>query len=110
MRTKPKLLFLVAEDWYFCSHRLHLAVAANQAGYEVTVVTRVNQHANVIRTAGLKLIPLSHMRRSGANPLRELASILELIRIYRSVKPDLVHQVGLKPVVYGSFVAHLSRC
>ena len=108
MSAKPKLLFLVAEDWYFCSHRLSLAVAAVEAGFEVSVVTRVNQHADVILAAGLTLIPLQRMRRSGANPLKELASLGEIWRIYHRAKPDLAHHVGLKPVVYGSIVAHLS--
>lgn len=107
MSVKPKLLFLVAEDWYFCSHRLSLASAAHKAGYEVSVVTRVNQHADVIRAAGLNLIPLRRMRRSGMSPSHEIASLGELWRIYRREKPDLVHHVGLKPVVYGSFVARL---
>lgn len=107
MNAKPKLLFLVAEDWYFCSHRLPLALAASEAGYEVIVVTRVNQHAEVIRAAGLTLIPLQRMRRAGARPLQELTSLGELWGIYRRERPDLVHHVGLKPVVYGSLVAHI---
>jgi len=105
MSTKPKLLFLVAEDWYFCSHRLPLAVAAVKAGYEVFIATRTNRHAEVITSAGLTLIPLQRMRRSGAHPLQELAALAELWRIYRREKPDLVHHVGLKPVIYGSLVA-----
>lgn len=107
MSTPPKLLFLVAEDWYFCSHRLPLAIAARAAGYDVTVVTRINQHADTIRGAGLQLIPLQRMRRAGTRPLQELASLRELWRIYRQEKPDLVHHVGLKPVVYGSLIARL---
>jgi glycosyltransferase involved in cell wall biosynthesis len=107
LSAKPKLLFLVAEDWYFCSHRLSLAIAAREAGYEVSVVTRVGQHAETITAAGIRLIPLRRMRRSGANPFQELESIGELWGIYQREKPDLVHHVGLKPVIYGSLVAYL---
>lgn len=107
MNTKTKLLFLVSEDWYFCSHRLQVAVAAQQAGYDVSVVTRVNHHAEVIRAAGLRLIPLQHMSRSGMHPLQEITLLGELWRIYRCEEPDLVHHVGLKPVVYGTLVARL---
>ena len=32
-----KLLFFVTEDWYFCSHRLSLAIAAKEAGYELKI-------------------------------------------------------------------------
>lgn len=107
MRAKPKLLFFVTEDWYFCSHRLPLAVAAREAGYEVGVITRVQQHAHAIRGAGLTLIPLQRLRRSGKQPLQELALLQELLDIYRREQPDLVHHVGLKPVLYGSLIARL---
>jgi glycosyltransferase involved in cell wall biosynthesis len=73
----------------------------------VSVVTRVSNQFAVITAAGLKLIPLQRMRRSGAQPWQELASLVELWRIYRREKPDLVHHVGLKPVVYGSLIARL---
>ena len=42
------LLFVVTEDWYFCSHRLALARAARAAGWRVVVATRVNRHADDI--------------------------------------------------------------
>ncbi|PJF45290.1 MAG: glycosyltransferase family 1 protein, partial [Candidatus Thermofonsia Clade 3 bacterium] len=35
-----KLVYLVTEDWYFVSHRLALAKAAQSAGFDVMVVTR----------------------------------------------------------------------
>ncbi|HUK10594.1 MAG TPA: glycosyltransferase [Stellaceae bacterium] len=40
----PKLLFLVTEDWYFWSHRLPMARAARDAGFEVAAATRVTAH------------------------------------------------------------------
>lgn len=44
LSAKPKLIFLVAEDWYFCSHRLSLANAVQEAEYDVSVVTRVDHY------------------------------------------------------------------
>lgn len=104
-----KLLFFVTEDWYFCSHRLPLAVAAKNAGYEVVVVTRVKEHGETIRKAGLRLIHLDLSRR-GMNPLKEIATLLELRRIYRNENPDVLHHVALKPVLYGSFIAWIVGC
>ncbi len=104
-----KLLFLVTEDWYFCSHRLPLARAAKAAGFEVVVATRVNQerHAAAIAAEGFRLVPLG-LRRGGQNPLHELAAIGEIARIYRREKPDIAHHVALKPVLYGSLAARLA--
>ncbi|MDP5238377.1 glycosyltransferase family 4 protein [Uliginosibacterium sp. 31-16] len=102
-----KLLFFVTEDWYFCSHRLPLGVAARAAGYDVVVVTRVREHGERITAAGLRLIPFEMSRRS-ANPLAELGVLWRLWRVYRTERPDIVHHVSLKPVLYGSLVAKLA--
>jgi glycosyltransferase involved in cell wall biosynthesis len=105
--SHPKLLYFVTEDWYFCSHRLPLALAAQDAGYDVAVVTHVNEHGEAIRRARIRLIPFSLSRR-GMNPLSELAVLARLIVLYRKEKPDLVHHVAMKPVLYGSLAARLS--
>ena len=55
---KPRILFLITEDWYFWSHRLPIARAARDAGFEVLVATKVNQHKERIENEGFKLIPI----------------------------------------------------
>jgi hypothetical protein len=108
VNRKPRLLYLVTEDFYFCSHRLPLAVAARNEGFDVTVATRVQRHGDQIRAAGLDLVPLG-LDRHGHNPLRELAALSEIIGIYRRLRPDLAHHVAIKPVLYGSVAARLAR-
>jgi glycosyltransferase involved in cell wall biosynthesis len=106
-RDKPVLLYLVTEDWYFWSHRLPIARAARAAGWEVMVATRVAQHGERIRREGFRLVPVGLRRRSLA-PWREAAAIAELLHLYRRERPDLVHHVGMKPVLYGSLAAALA--
>jgi glycosyltransferase involved in cell wall biosynthesis len=107
VNRNPRLLYLVTEDFYFCSHRLPLAVAARGEGFDVTVATRVQRHGDQIRAAGLDLVPL-RLDRHGHNPLRELAALCEIIGIYRRLRPDLAHHVAIKPVLYGSVAARLA--
>jgi glycosyltransferase involved in cell wall biosynthesis len=102
------LLYLVAEDWYFCSHRLPLAIAARQQGYEVMLATRVQRHGEIIRDAGIELFPIELARHSH-NPVRELSALREIVAVYRKAKPDIAHHVALKPVLYGSIAAALAR-
>ena len=106
-RDKPVLLYLVTEDWYFWSHRLPIARAARAAGWEVLVATRVAEHGERIRREGFRLVPIGLRRRSLA-PWREVAAIAELARLYRRERPDLVHHVAMKPVLYGSLAAALA--
>ena len=100
----PKLLFVVAEDWYFWSHRLPIARAALRNGYEVIVATRVRGYGQKIRSEGFQLIPL-RLRRGSYSPLNEFPAIRQLRQIYSNEGPDIVHQVGLKPILYGSIAA-----
>ncbi len=104
----PRLLFFVTEDWYFCSHRLPIAIAAKQAGFDVWVLTREMAHGDVIRGAGLTLFPIT-LTRGGIHPLRELALLLRVVLAYRQIRPDIVHHVAMKPVIYGSIVARVIR-
>ncbi len=62
--SAPRLLFLVTEDWYFCSHRLPVARAARDAGWRVSVACRVDRHRAAMEREGFRVIPLSLSRRS----------------------------------------------
>jgi len=109
MAERPRrILFFIPEDWYVCSHRLPLVRAARAEGFDVVVVTRVRDHAAPIVEAGAELVPI-RLRR-GFHGLRdEAAGLRELVRIYRRVRPDIVHHVTPKSVIYGSLAARLAR-
>ncbi|MBF0344359.1 MAG: glycosyltransferase family 4 protein [Nitrospirae bacterium] len=107
MKIKKKILFLVTEDWYFCSHRMSIARAVRDMGCEVVIATRVKEHATEIKKEGFKLIPI-RLKRSNKNPVTEIVSVIEIILIYISERPDVVHHVAIKPVIYGSVAAIIS--
>jgi glycosyltransferase involved in cell wall biosynthesis len=108
MTAQPKLIYLVTEDWYFWSHRLPMARAAQAAGFDVGVATRVTAHGERIRAAGFALHPLAWRRRR-IGPLASIAAIAEIAALYRRERPALVHHVALKPAVLGSVAALWAR-
>lgn len=103
-----KILFLVAEDWYFLSHRKPLADACIERGWDVVVATRLNGPADVMTQAGYQVAPIP-MNRSGLNPFQDLKTLWAIIRLFRQHKPDIVHLVAMKPVLYGGIAALLCR-
>lgn len=106
MKKCCKIVFLVTESWYFLSHRLDLARACRDRGWDVVVVTREAPDA-LIDEPGIRVVPLL-MQRAGRHPARELATLFHVYKILRDERPDILHAVGLKPVLYGATVARLA--
>ncbi|MBV8118968.1 MAG: glycosyltransferase family 1 protein, partial [Alphaproteobacteria bacterium] len=67
----------MTEDWYFRSHRLPVARAAREAGFDVIVATRVQDHGASIVEEGFALRPLPWRRRGDgmAGGARAIAAI-----------------------------------
>jgi len=104
-----RLLYFVNIPRFFLSHRLPLALAARDAGYDVHVTTSDADTASVqgIIETGLPYHPLA-LAQHGTQPLTELRTQAAIIRLYRRLQPDLVHQVSIKPVIYGGLAARLT--
>lgn len=101
----PRILYVVTEDWYFLSHRLPMARAAKKAGYEVHVAARYLDGAAAVEAEGFVPHRLDWSRGS-ISARDSLAAILQLRRLMREVKPRLVHNVALKPVLLGTLAGY----
>jgi glycosyltransferase involved in cell wall biosynthesis len=106
---QKRLLIVVNDLGYFISHRLPIAVAAQKAGYLVHVAYGAlgNASEGDVARRGFEVrhVPI---QRGGTNPLADLRSVFLLYRLFRRVRPDLVHLVTIKPVLYGGIAARLA--
>lgn len=102
-----RVLIVVNNPAFFLSHRLPVALAAQRAGFEVHVATMDGPAVATVRGYGFvhHVIPLT---RSGKNPVQELQSVYALWRLCRRLRPDLMHAVTIKPVLYGGIAARLA--
>ena len=105
--VRPRALFFIPEDWYLCTHRLPLLRGARAMGFDVTAVTRVRDHAGPILEAGAALEPI-RLRRGYRGLVHEIKGLWQLIKVYRRIRPDLVHHVTPKCVIYGTLAARLA--
>ena len=105
---QPRVLFVFTEDWAFLSLFLDRAVAAKDAGYEVGVVVHCTKYQQTIKDHGLQVFT-HNISRSGTNPFREISSILQMVRIFRSFKPTIIHLAALKPILIGSIATLFFR-
>lgn len=106
--SEKHLAYVITEDWFFASHFLDRAIAAKNSGYKVTVITRCRDIASSLKQSGLIFENVEFSRR-GLNPINELKTILQLRTVLRRVKPDIVHNIALKPVVLGTLAAQFAK-
>lgn len=103
-----KLFIVVNVDWFFLSHRKDIALAAQNAGWDVTIVTADTGKIENIEAIGLKTINLP-MSRSGMNIKEELGTLYFLLKLYKREKPDVVHHVGMKTILWGTLAAKFAN-
>lgn len=105
---RGRLLFVVNVDWFFLSHRLPIALEALQQGYQVHIATGVTDRLEELQGHGLVVHPL-YIDRSSTGFGSAISLCFQLWKLFRSVRPDIVHLVTIKPVLLGGIVTRLSR-
>jgi len=105
---KKKLFIVVNVDSFFLSHRLPIAIAAKEKGYNVTILTRNTGEKEKICSYGFNFIDIP-FERSGLNPFHEIRCIGLLFQIYRKHQPDIIHHIALKACVLGSIAAKIAN-
>ena len=101
------LLFVVNVDWFFLSHRLPIALEAMRQGYQVHIATGLTDRLDELQCNGLVVHPLA-LDRSSAGLGNAWRTMVQLWQIFRTVRPDVVHLVTIKPMLLGGLVARLA--
>lgn len=101
------LMFVVNVDWFFLSHRLPIAQEAVRQGYKVHIATGLTDKLNELERHGLVVHPLA-LDRSSTGLASAWHTLVQLWKVFRAVRPDLVHLVTIKPVLLGGVAARLA--
>ena len=102
-----KIFFVLIEDYFLLTHRKELAVRAQEAGYDMAIVAKNTGRREQVEALGLKMLELP-IHPTGKNPIKELKTFWFLYRLYKREKPDIVHHVGLKVILWGGLAAKLA--
>jgi glycosyltransferase involved in cell wall biosynthesis len=74
-------------------------------GFDVTVAAHgTGPVRDAADAAGVRFVPLRHVRRA-VSPLRDAAGLLELVRLLRRERPDILHASSSKAGVLGRLAA-----
>lgn len=103
---RRKLLFVVNVDWFFVSHRLPIAIEAIKNGFEVHLACAITDKRELLENVGI-IVHDTPLTRSGLNIIFELKTLILLHKVVKKVKPDIVHSITIKPIIYANIISRL---
>lgn len=107
MKPQPRIVFVDNSVDNFRRDRMQLVQAARDLGLEIHVAAPRGRARADSGNDGFTFHAIP-MTRKGTSMWKEPATVLALLRLYRSLRPSLVHHLRLKPVLYGSLAATLA--
>lgn len=99
-----RVLFIINSGEFFLSHRLSLAIAARDHGYDVHLAVPKDSSFEKIKACGFSVHAIV-LNRKSLNPISEIITLISIRKIIEAVRPEIVHNVTIKPVVYGTMIA-----
>lgn len=99
-----RIAIVTNHDWFFISHRLPIALAALREGHEVYLLAIDTGRRKELEDIGIKFVSIS-LNPTGKNPVEEMRTLWELRKLYKRIKPDVIHHVTMKVTLLGSLAA-----
>ena len=108
MNKNKKLLILINDLNFFCSHRLPIAEASKVNGFDVVIGYGELGSADpkLLEKKGFKLTFVP-MERGGLSFFKDLKNFFYIWHFFKNEKPDIVHLVTIKPYLYGGIISRL---
>ena len=104
MKRDKVLLMVINVDWLFLLHRLEIAKEALNRGWRVVVAAKGTGKEHEIKGHGFEFVNID-ITRSGTSMVKEFGTFIKLFFLYRELQPQVIYQVTMKPVIYGTLVS-----
>lgn len=103
-----KVAIVLNTSWNIYNFRMNLVRSLQAEGHEIHTVAPHDDYTHFLTEAGT-IHHTIKMDSRGANPVKDLALIVELYAVYKKIKPDVILHYTIKPNVYGSLAASFLR-
>ncbi len=106
--ARRRIILASNTSWYLDNFRGEMMRRLVERGWEVYATAPDDEYRRELEKLGVRfeLWPLS--RRSLA-PVANALAFLRILRLYRRLRPDIVHHFTIKPVILGGIAARLTR-
>lgn len=99
INDKAKIVYIVNVDWFFLSHRLPIALNSIKNGYCVHIICKITNNRKRLEKLGISVHNVN-ISRSGFNIFREIKTFIEVRRLIKEIRPEIVHAITIKPIIY----------
>jgi glycosyltransferase involved in cell wall biosynthesis len=103
-----RVALIANTDWYLYNFRLSLAKELRNSEFDVVLISPGGRYVPLLEEQGFEWHEWQIGRQS-VTPWQELGTIRKLKNLYRKLKPDLVHNHTIKPVLYGGIAAQQAK-
>jgi glycosyltransferase involved in cell wall biosynthesis len=103
-----KIAIVLNTSWNIYNFRMNFIRALQAEGHDVHTIAPVDKYTPFLELAGCTHHNIK-MDSRGANPLKDIALIVELGMVYRKLRPDVILHYTIKPNVYGTLAAAMLR-
>ena len=104
--ARRTIVFCCNSLWGLVNFRGRVIRALVDDGHLVVLVAVADVPLARVEETGATFIEWQVAPR-GANPWRELVALWDLLRLYRTIRPDMAFHFTIKPVMYGALAARL---
>ena len=105
--VNKKILFIINDDNYLLSHRIDILNKAKKEGYKVYLLTKFTKHK---KNLAKKFTSFNlNIDRSGCNIFINFLCLIKVFFVIFRVKPNVVHTVGLIPMVITGIISFFFR-
>jgi glycosyltransferase involved in cell wall biosynthesis len=94
-------------SWYIFNFRMNLARAFKEEGYKVIAIAPRDDYSEKLIEIDFDEYHDLKMNNSGMNPIEDLRMLVDLIKIYKHLKPDVICHYTIKPNIYGTVAASI---
>ena len=108
LRIMKKIIYFISEDWVFLNHRFDLAKKIISSGFKLSLITKVSNYKKEIEEKKINVINLK-TERGSLNIRKSIKDIYKIFKIYKEIKPDIVHHFGIRQIVHGNIASKLAK-
>lgn len=103
-----KICYFINSDWYFDLHWIERALCAQEAGYQIHIITNFVDQLLLSKLVKMGFIcHNSSISAQSVNPVKFACELINTTKLIKSINVDVLHCITIKPCLIGGLYAKI---